>query len=1055
MNRIVALLLLATLPAAALAQQEIDRPSLVPNTFGHTSSIYQLLFTPDGKQLISVSGDKTIRIWDYVRGQVVRVLRPPIGTGREGMLFAAALSPDGKLLAVGGVPVGNGRFGYPIYLIRLPAGVIERSLRGHQNWIQGLAFSPDGKRLASASGDRTARIWDLKTGTSEKTLEGHTGGLRDVAWSPDGQRLATASFDKTARLWSAADGRSEAVLKEHEAAVQCVAWSPDGKTIATGSMDQTLILWEKDGRIRRKSEKFGSSVNSLAFSPDSASLLLTRGRPGLPDFSPLLLTVDTGKERVSFNGHTNATFAGALSPDMTYAATAGGAGDELFVWRTADGQPAARLGGPSVGLFSAAWSRDSLSVAWGTTNQGSSLKANKPLERTFRFDELEFGGPPNEEHLRAQTERGVLSLAPVNATTVAVKQADRTLSTLSLAESDYLRCFTFLDADRVAVGSQGLVTLFDVPTGRPIRKLVGHTTEVWAVAPAPNRRWLLSASMDQTLRLWDTQGPPLREGAVGVGLELKVEAGLPVVTAVVPDGPAAKEGRIHVRDRIAAAANVPGEFVEFKDRPLADVTRTLEGAAGSQVRMTVLPEGKDKPIEVTLRRASLGLERSEAFLSLFFAGNDWVAWIPEGYYASSPGGERLVGWHINNGVDQMASFYPADRFAPSLYRPDIISAVAETGNIDRAVALADLVRGQKTERFDIAEVLPPRVKITSPARASTELNEAEVEVSAEAEAAGKHPIVAMRLLVGGRPYNGLEGTRKFAAPGLKAAKAKWKVRLNPGPHRLVVQADTAVSQGDSAPVEVNYVLGTPPQGRLFVLAVGISAYTEDKLKLFYAAKDAQAVADRLKEKATPPFRDVTVRALTNREATRAAIREELKALQKQMKPEDTAVVFYSGHGERAGKSLYLMPIDVVTAKLKETGVSGDELKTALVNLPGLVLLVLDTCHAGAAGAGRLLSTSVSDDLARELGRDENGVIVMCSSMGRQESIEDNEHRQGTFTLAVLEGLAGKGSKGLDGVVYQHHLDSYVLDRVRQLTKGRQTPTTAKPGNLPPFPLSKP
>jgi hypothetical protein len=586
--------------------------------------------------------------------------------------------------------------------------------------------------------------------------------------------------------------------------------------------------------------------------------------------------------------------------------------------------------------------------------------------------------------------------------------------------------------------------------------LLGHTTEVWAVAPAPNRRWLLSASMDQTLRLWDTQGPLIREGPVGVGLDLKVEGGVPVVTGVAADGPAGKEGRIHARDRIAAAANVPGEFVEFKDRPLADVARTVEGPAGSLVRLKVLPEGKDQPVEVALRRAALGVERSEPFLSLFFAGNDWVAWIPEGFYAASPGGERLVGWHVNNGVDQMASFYPADRFAPSLYRPDVISAVAETGNIDRAFALADLVSGQKTERLEITDVLPPRVKITAPARSGTELKESELEVAAEAEARTKYPIQAMRLLVDGRPYNGLEGTRKFEGPGLKTAKAKWKVRLLPGRHTLVVQADSAVSQGDSAAVEVAYVIGTPPQGRLFVLAVGIGAYPEEKLKLYYAAKDATAVADRLKEKAAPaPFKEVTIRVLANKDATRAAIRKELDTLQKQMKPEDSAVVFYSGHGERDGKNLYLLPFDVDLQKLKNTGLSSDELKTALVNLPGLVLLVLDTCHAGAAGAGRLSSRSVSDDVARDLGRDENGVIVMCSSMGRQESLEDNENRQGTFTLAVLEGLAGKGSKGLDGVVYQHHLDSYVLDRVRQLTKGRQTPTTAKPGNLPPFPLSKP
>src|SRR5205807_1511282 len=114
----------------------------------------------------------------------------------------------------------------------------------------------------------------------------------------------------------------------------------------------------------------------------------------------------------------------------------------------------------------------------------------------------------------------------------------------------------------------------------------------------------------------------------------------------------------------------------------------------------------------------------------------WMAWTPEGFYAASPGGERLMGWHVNNGLDQLASFYPADRFA-ALYRPDVLGRLAETGNVDRAVALADLVRGKKTERIDIAEVLPPRVKITSPAQPSTDLNGDEVEVTAEAQSAGK------------------------------------------------------------------------------------------------------------------------------------------------------------------------------------------------------------------------------------------------------------------------------------------------------------------------------
>jgi WD40 repeat protein len=1055
MNRIVALFLLAVLPATATAQENINQPYLVPNTSGHTSLVNRLLFTPDGKQLISVSSDKTIRVWDVARGATARVLRPPIGKGKEGELMAAALSPDGKTLAVGGVAVGNGRLGHPIYLIDLAAGRIERTLLGHRNNVTGLAFSPDGKRLASTSSDRTVRIWDPAAGTTEKTLEGHTDGMWDVVWSPDGKRLATASYDKTARLWSLESGQSEVVLKGHEDAVQCVAWSPDGKTIATGGRDQALILWEPDGKLRKKFDKLGNWVTSLKFTSTSKSLLFTRGSHLLHDRTATLLTVETGKERVRFTQHNNSVFASAIAPDNALVATAGGNSHEIYLWTIPGGEVVARLSGPATGFNAAGWSRDGAAVAWGTARTGNTRNNAAPLERTFRLADLEFGEPPNDTYARAQMQQGGLTLDLAD-TAVAVKQGGRTLTTLTLfSKSDYVRSSTFLAADRVAVGSNYSLDVYDVTTGRRLRTLIGHTYEVRGVAPAPNRRWLLSASVDETLRLWDTQGPLAREPG-GIGIQFKMEDGLPVVTAIVANTAAARDGRLRVGDRLAASAEVKGEFVEFKDRTQAEVGRALSGPLNSIVRLKVLPEGKEEPAEYILQRGSVQLERAEPFLSLFFAGNEWVAWTPEGFYAASPGGERLVGWHVNNGTDQLGTFYPADRFTV-LYRPDVISRLAETGNVDRAVALADLVRGQKTERLDIADVLPPRVKITSPDRPGVELNEDGLEVTAEAQMTGKQPIRAMRLLVDGRPYKGLEGVRKFDGPGEKQAKASWKVRLIPGRHRLVVQADSAVSQGDSAALEVNYVLGTPPQGRLFVLAVGIAAYADEKLKLYYAAKDAQAISARLKEKARPaPFQDVVVRVLTDKQATRAAILEELKKLQQQMKPEDSAILFYSGHGERDDKGgLYLLPADVDLKKLKDTGVSGDELKTALVGLPGMVLLVLDTCHSGALGAGKLYVNSVSDEIARELGRDENGVIVMCSSMARQDSVEDNEHRQGTFTLALLEGLAGKGSKGLDGVVYQHHLDSYVLDRVRQLTKGRQTPTTAKPGNLPPFPLSKP
>ena len=116
---------------------------------------------------------------------------------------------------------------------------------------------------------------------------------------------------------------------------------------------------------------------------------------------------------------------------------------------------------------------------------------------------------------------------------------------------------------------------------------------------------------------------------------------------------------------------------------------------------------------------------------------------------------------------------------------------------------------------------------------------------------------------------------------------------------------------------------------------------------------------------------------------------------------------------------------------------------------------LDACHAGAVGGDRRKGTGgLTDDLVRDLVTDDYGVIVMASSMGREESQENNAHRGGAFTVALTEGLTGKADANKDGTVYLNELDAYLTDRVKELTRGQQHPVTAKPTSIRSFPLAR-
>ncbi|MFM6778930.1 MAG: WD40 repeat domain-containing protein, partial [Dolichospermum sp.] len=160
--------------------------------------------------------------------------------GHTDEVLCVAFSPDGKLLAS-----GAGGHDKTIKILVLAENQV-KTLRGHSDWFGGitsLAFSPDGKTLISGSQDKTIKLWDVETSQEIRTLSGHSDHISSLAFSPNGQILASASKDKTLKIWTIDSGEEISSIKYHDSVINSIAFSPDGKVLAAGSEDRTIALF--------------------------------------------------------------------------------------------------------------------------------------------------------------------------------------------------------------------------------------------------------------------------------------------------------------------------------------------------------------------------------------------------------------------------------------------------------------------------------------------------------------------------------------------------------------------------------------------------------------------------------------------------------------------------------------------------------------------------------------------------------------------------------------------------------------------------------------------
>ncbi len=307
-------------------------------------------------------------------------IRPPTAA------YSAAISPDGKTLAVG---CYDGAIRLYDPASRAPKG----ELRGHTMEVRSVAFSPDGKTLASAGGDYRSRdfekpgelkLWDVAEGRLRKDLVGHTALVWSVAFSPDGETLASGSMDRTARLWDAGTGKPRAVLEGHRDAVRFVAFAPvrradgfragsnvNGPTLATAGFDGEIRFWHdapgrpEDGKLWSTHSIPGiSGLSCIAFSPDNKTLAISPRPVSDHANEIILLDLATWKERARLKGHPNAVLTLAYSPDGEVLASGGGTfaegghSGEVILWDAVTGRPGALFGRLGFWIESVAFTPD-------------------------------------------------------------------------------------------------------------------------------------------------------------------------------------------------------------------------------------------------------------------------------------------------------------------------------------------------------------------------------------------------------------------------------------------------------------------------------------------------------------------------------------------------------------------------------------------------------------------------------------------------------------------------------------------------------------------------
>ncbi|MFL5242110.1 MAG: sigma-70 family RNA polymerase sigma factor [Gemmataceae bacterium] len=419
----------------------------------HGHQITSLAYVPGGKTLVSTGTDHVARLWDTATGKEIRAFGEesarsnPFAPSR--WVYCVAISPDGKTLAT-----GDHTAGWALNTIRLwdvETGKELRKIQGHKGGILTLAFSPNGKTLASGSADKSVQLWQVSTGDSVQPFTGNLGEVRFVSFAKDGAVLLN-SDGKAIRRWELASNKELPPLTGHDNDITTGALSPDGKVLATADAGGAIRLWDiatsKELRILTAHKK---TVKSVAFSPDSKTLA-----SGGDDQMVHVWDVDTGKTWPEPRKQLGPIQALAFSPNRTTLASAC-LTSPIHFWEVSTGKELLQQPGHEDAVVALTFAPDGKSVA------------SASRDWSVRRWDVSTG-----------------------------KEVKRLNGNWAIALSEDGK-------SEFSAGDDGIIRLIELDSGKEVRQYKGHTGRVEQLALSADGRTLASKSLDKTIRIWDVE----------------------------------------------------------------------------------------------------------------------------------------------------------------------------------------------------------------------------------------------------------------------------------------------------------------------------------------------------------------------------------------------------------------------------------------------------------------------------------------------------------------------------------------------------------------------